>query len=118
MGISIIKHDSRGAYRLVAEHDLYLDQAMTKVIVVKVGEDVPKEAAFVLTGKGGTIPPRYVKLLEKLEAKVEETESVPAAPEPLPPAPDAAPADEPTTTPQLTPEVNVKLEPKATKVKK
>lgn len=67
MGLSIIKTDSRGAYRMVAEEDLYLDESQTKVIVVKQGEEVPKEAAFVLAGKGGTIPPRYADMLKALD---------------------------------------------------
>lgn len=71
MALSIIKSDQRGAYRLIAEHDLYLDESQTRVIVVKDGEEVPKEAAFVLAGKGGTIPARYADLLKQLEVKDE-----------------------------------------------
>lgn len=70
MAVSIIKSDSRGAYRLVAQEDLYLDESQSRVIVVKQGEEVPKEAAFVLAGRGGTIPARYEKLLKSLEPEV------------------------------------------------
>lgn len=71
MALSIIKADPRGVYRMIAEHDLYLDESQQKVIVVKEGEEVPKEAAFVLAGRGGTIPSRYADLLKQLEVKDE-----------------------------------------------
>lgn len=83
MAVSIIKSDSRGAYRLVAQEDLYLDESQQKVIVVKQGEEVPKEAAFVLAGKGGTIPARYEKLLKSLDQPEvkDEVEKVEVKPE-------------------------------------
>lgn len=103
MAVSIIKSDSRGAYRLVAQEDLYLDESQSRVIVVKQGEEVPKEAAFVLAGRGGTIPARYEKLLKSLdqpevkgEAKAAEVKVQPEAkpteakvrPEPKPAKPE------------------------------
>ena len=98
MGLTIIKTDSRGAYRLIAEHDLYLDETGQRIIVVKDGEEVPKEAALVLAGKGGTIPPRYADMLKaldapevKVEAKVEPEPVAQPAPE-LAPKPKAAKA--------------------------
>ena len=63
MGLTIVKTDARGAYRMIAKEDLYLNEDQTKVIVVKRGEEVPKEAAFVLAGRGGTIPVRYAEML-------------------------------------------------------
>jgi hypothetical protein len=86
MALSIIKTDSRGAYRMIAEHDLYLDESGQKVIVVKQGEEVPKEAATVLTGKGGTIPTRYADLLKSLDTEVKE--EVKVEPEVKPPTPE------------------------------
>ena len=77
MALSIMKPDLRGAYRLIAEHDLYLNESQTKVIVVRDGETVPKEAAFVLAGKGGTIPARYAEMLKALEAPTEEKNEEP-----------------------------------------
>jgi len=71
MAITITKADPHGAYRMIAEHDLYLDESGTKVIVVKDGEEVPKEAATVLAGKGGTIPARYADMLKALDAPAE-----------------------------------------------
>lgn len=92
MALSIIKTDARGAYRMVAEHDLYLDEAQQRVIVVKAGEEVPKEAAFVLAGKGGTIPTRYAEMLKALDAEVKgEVVEVKVEPEPKPPAPESKP---------------------------
>ena len=94
MGLTIIKTDFRGAYRLVAEHDLYLEETGQKVIVVKAGEEVPKEAALVLAGKGGTIPPRYADMLRAMD-KVPESEPLAEVkaevkPEPAPePSPEA-----------------------------
>lgn len=90
MALSIIKTDSRGAYRMVAEHDLYLDGSMAKIIVVKEGEEVPAEAAFVLAGKGGTVPVRYAEMLKALDAPVEvkgEVGEVKVEPEAKPTAP-------------------------------
>ena len=95
MALSIIKADARGAYRLIAEHDLYLDESGQKIIVVKDGEVVPPEAAVVLAGKGGTIPTRYAKMLDELDKPEEvkvEPEAKPAlelAPEPKPEPPPA-----------------------------
>lgn len=110
MAISIVKTDPRGAYRMVAECDLYLDQTMTKVITVKDGDSVPKEAAFVLAGKGGTIPARYKALVEGLEtAAVDKTkpkaEPAPEPPKPLPQVPlepeaEVAPEAPPTPEPK------------------
>ena len=57
---------------MIAEHDLYLDEAKQKVIVVKEGEDVPVEAAFVLIGKGGTVPPLYADMVKALDEPVVE----------------------------------------------
>ena len=71
MGLTIVKTDARGAYRMIAEEDLYLNEDQTKVIVVKRGEEVPKDAAFVLAGRGGTIPVRYAEMLKTLDAPVE-----------------------------------------------
>lgn len=71
MALSIVKSDSRGAYRMIAEEDLYLDESGTKIIVVKRGEEVPKEAAFVLAGRGGTIPTKYADILKALDASAE-----------------------------------------------
>jgi hypothetical protein len=72
-----------------AQEDLYLNEAQTEIIVVKQGEEVPKEAAFVLAGRGGTIPARYAEMLKALDApakvKDEVTEVEPAA---KPTAPD------------------------------
>lgn len=91
MGLTIIKTDSRGAYRMIAEHDLYLDESGQKVIVVKAGEEVPKEAATVLAGKGGTIPARFAKLLEQMDAPVEVAPEPQVAPEPAPPIAEVTP---------------------------
>ena len=91
MGLSIVKTDSRGAYRMVAQEDLYLDESMTKVIVVKHGEEVPKEAAFVLAGRGGTIPVKYAEMLKALDAPAQvkgEVKEVKVEPETKPTAPD------------------------------
>lgn len=87
MALSIIKTDSRGAYRMIAEHDLYLDESGKKIIVVKEGEEVPREAATVLAGKGGTIPTRYADLLKSLDTEVKE--EVKVEPEVKPPAPES-----------------------------
>lgn len=90
MGLTIVKTDSRGAYRMIAEHDLYLDESGTKVIVVKQGEEVPREAATVLAGKGGTIPTRYADMLKALDAPAEvkaEVKEVKVEPETKPTAP-------------------------------
>lgn len=84
MALTIIKTDERGAYRLIAEHDLYLDESGQKVIVVKDGEEVPKEAAVVLAGKGGTIPTRFAKLLEQLDKPEEVEVKTEAAPQVMP----------------------------------
>ena len=89
MALSIIKTDSRGAYRMIAEHDLYLDESGKKIIVVKQGEEVPKEAATVLAGKGGTIPTRYADLLKSLDAPAEVKEEAKVEPEVKPPAPES-----------------------------
>lgn len=94
MALSIIKPDFRGAYRLIAEHDLYLDESQTRIIVVKDGEEVPKEAAFILAGKGGTIPTRYAEMLKTLDAPPEvkvEAQEAKVKPEPLPPPPEVKP---------------------------
>lgn len=98
MGLTIIRTDSRGVYRLIAERDLYLDESGQKVIVVKDGEVVPPEAAVVLAGKGGTIPTRYAKLLEQVEAAPEVVPEV--QPEPEPSKPEPAPAPEPAPKPK------------------
>lgn len=104
MAVSIVKSEPRGGTnRLIAEHDLYLDETRQRVIVVQAGEEVPKDAAFVLAGKGGIIPPRYADMLKAIEgppepdvaggpvlpsepighiAKTEETETKPTAVEP------------------------------------
>ena len=89
MGLTIVKTDARGAYRMIAEEDLYLNEDQTKVIVVKRGEEVPKEAAFVLAGRGGTIPVRYAEMLKTLDAPVEvksEVKEVKVEPETKPTA--------------------------------
>jgi len=98
MGLTIIKTDFRGAYRLIAEHDLYLDASGQKVIVVRAGEEVPAEAATVLAGKGGTIPPQYADLVRQLDelVKAEPTPEVKA---------------------EVKPEVKAEPKPKATKPK-
>jgi len=106
MALSIVKTDARGAYRMVAEEDLYLDESQTKIIVVKKGEEVPKEAAFVLAGKGGTIPVKYAEMLKTLDAPAEvksEVKEVKVEPETKPTALDA--------------EAKAKSEPKPTKPK-
>jgi len=76
MGLTIVKHDARGVYRMVAQEDLYLNEDQTRVIVVKKGEEVPKEAAFVLAGRGGTIPVKYAEMLKALDAPVEVKDEV------------------------------------------
>lgn len=91
MALTIIKTDARGAYRMVAEHDLYLDDSGKRIIVVKDGEEVPKEAAFVLAGKGGTIPTRYAEMLKALDAEVKGEAKVKIEPETKPPAPEPKP---------------------------
>ena len=91
MGLTIVKNDSRGAWRMVAQEDLYLNEDQTNVIVVKRGEEVPKEAAFVLAGRGGTIPVKYAEMLKALDAPVEvkgEVKEVKVEPETKPTAPD------------------------------
>lgn len=91
MALTIIKTDSRGAYRMVAQEDLYLNEAQTEIIVVKQGQEVPKEAAFVLAGRGGTIPVKYAEMLKALDAPVEvkdEVKEVKVEPETKPSAPD------------------------------
>jgi len=91
MALSIVKTDSRGAYRVIAKEDLYLDESQTKIIVVKQGEEVPKEAAFVLAGRGGTIPTRYADMVKAFDAPVEvknEVKDVQVEPEPKPAAPE------------------------------
>ncbi|HTG95698.1 MAG TPA: hypothetical protein VL866_24060 [Pyrinomonadaceae bacterium] len=100
MGLTIVKTDARGAYRMVAQEDLYLNEDQTEIIVVKQGEEVPKEAAFVLAGRGGTIPVRYAEMLKTLDAPVEvksEVKEVKVEPETKPSAeakvkPQAAPS--------------------------
>lgn len=118
MAISIVKTDSRGAYRMVAECDLYLDQTMTKVITVKDGDSVPKEAAFVLAGKGGTIPARYKALVEGLEtAEVDKAKpKAEPAPEPAKPLPQVPLEPEAEVAPE--PEAQPAPEPKPAKSKK
>jgi hypothetical protein len=94
MGLTIVKNDSRGAWRMVAQEDLYLNEDQTNVIVVKRGEEVPKEAAFVLAGRGGTIPVKYAEMLKALDAPAEvkdEVKEVKVEPETKPTAPDAEP---------------------------
>lgn len=91
MALTIIKTDARGAYRMVAEHDLYLDDSGKRIIVVRDGEEVPKEAAFVLAGKGGTIPTRYAEMLKALDAEVKGEAKVKIEPETKPPAPEPKP---------------------------
>ena len=94
MPVMINKPDPRGSYRMIAEHDLYLDESGQKVIVVKQGEEVPKEAAFVLAGRGGTIPARYADMVKAFDAPVEvkgEVKEVQVESQPKPTAsePDA-----------------------------
>lgn len=87
MALSIVKPDARGVFRPIAQEDLYLDESQTKIIVVKDGEEVPKEAAFVLAAKGGTIPTRYTDMLKALETPPEVKVEAPEAkvePEPKP----------------------------------
>lgn len=94
MGVTIIRRQT--VYHLIAEHDLYLNADKSKVLVVKDGEEVPSEAAFVLAGKGGMIPPMYAGLLEALEAEVPEPEAkVAPESEPLPQAVAAEPEVKP-----------------------
>lgn len=110
MALSIIRTDQRGAYRMVAQEDLYLDESMTRIIVVKSGDEVPKDAAFVLAGKGGTIPTRYADMLKTLDAPAEvksevsevkvEAETKPTALGGKPKAKSEAPKSNP---PQETP---------------
>ena len=104
MPVTINKADSHGTYRMIAEHDLYLDESGTKVIVVKQGEEVPKEAATVLAGKGGTIPVKYAEMLKALDAPVEvkgEVKEVKVESKP--------------TAPDVKPEVKAKVEPAKSK---
>lgn len=106
MALSVIKTDARGAYRMVAQEDLYLNEAQTEIIVVKQGEEVPAEAAFVLAGKGGTIPTRYAEMLKSLDAPAkvkDEVSEVKVAPETKPTAPE--------------PEAKVKAKPEPAKPK-
>lgn len=79
MGLTIIKPDARGVFRPIAQEDLYLDESQTKIIVVKDGEEVPREAAFVLAAKGGTVPTRYVDMLKALETPPEVKLEAPEA---------------------------------------
>ena len=94
MALTIVKTDARGAYRMIAEEDLYLNEDQTRVIVVKRGEEVPKEAAFVLAGKGGTIPVKYAEMLKTLDAPAQvkdEVKEVKVEPETKPTAPEPEP---------------------------
>lgn len=98
MALSIIRTDQRGAYRMIAEEDLYLDESMTRIIVVKSGDKVPKDAAFVLAGKGGTIPTRYADMLKTLDAPAEvkgEVSEVKVEPETKPTAQTGKPKAKP-----------------------
>lgn len=63
MALTINKPDARGKQQVVSTEDLYLDEA-GKLIVVKEGEEVPREAASVLAMRGGRVPARYAKLIE------------------------------------------------------
>lgn len=85
MGVTIVR--KQAVYHLIAEHDLYLDADKTKVLVVKDGEEVPTEAAFILAGKGSGIPPMYIDLLEAMETLEPEVVDEVETPQPLPQAP-------------------------------
>lgn len=76
MPVTIIRRQA--VYSLIAEHDLYLDENKEKVLVVQEGEDVPKEAAFVLAGKGTRIPQQYEAMVEAFEAPKPEPEPLPS----------------------------------------
>lgn len=114
MALSIIKTDSHKVSRLIAEYDLYLDESQTKIIVVKDGEAVPKEAAFILAGKGSTIPARYAEMLKAVEGPP-DPEVAGASVPPSAPVAHVATTQEAETKPaalEPSPEVNEKLDPK------
>lgn len=69
MALTINKPDARGKQQVVAEEDMYLDDA-GKLIIVKQGEQVPSKAASVLAMRGGRVPARYAKLVDEAGAKV------------------------------------------------
>lgn len=106
MALSVIKTDSRGAYRMVAQEDLYLNEDQTQIIIVKQGEEVPKEAAFVLAGRGGTIPVKYADMLKSLDAPIEvkdEVKEVKVEPETKPSAPELEAEAQPKAKPKVEP---------------
>lgn len=70
MALTINKPDARGKQQVVSSEDLYLDDSGKKVIVVKEGEAVPKEASSVLAMRGGRVPARYAKLVEQAGVEV------------------------------------------------
>lgn len=70
MALTIIKPDSRGKQQVVSSEDLYLDDSGQKVIVVKEGAEVPKEASSVLAMRGGRVPARYARLVEEAGVNV------------------------------------------------
>lgn len=75
MALTINKPDARGKQQVVSSEDLYLDDA-GKLIIVKEGEEVPKEAASVLAMRGGRVPARYMKIVEEAGVQVKpETEA-------------------------------------------
>lgn len=115
MALTIIKTDNKGADRLIAEHDLYVDETGKKVIVVKDGEEVPREAATVLAGKGGTVPAKYADMLKALEGPPDPNVAGAPVP-PSEPVAHVASTQETGTKPSAvepSPELNKKLEPKA-----
>lgn len=85
MALTINKPDARGKQQVVAEEDMYLDESGRKVIVVKEGGEVPKEAASVLAMRGGRVPARYAKLVDEAGAKVKPEAEVKAQQKAKPP---------------------------------
>jgi hypothetical protein len=85
MALTINKPDARGKQQVVSTEDLYLDNS-GKVLVVKEGKEVPKEAASVLAMRGGRVPARYAKMVEEAGVEVKPEVEVKAQAKAKPPS--------------------------------